>query len=129
MSEPPGERRYTVAEATALLPYLAPTLVELREKFEAAARIREQMGRSAVGNGWSAQKEQETATLARVEELLGRLNEWAVELRDVSTGLVDFPAERSGEEVLLCWRLGEPEIAWWHTRADGFAGRRPISEL
>lgn len=129
MSEPPGERRYTVAEATALLPYLAPTLVELREKFETAARIREQTGRSAVGNGWSAQKEQEAATLARVEELVTRLNEWSVELRDVSTGLVDFPAERSGEEVLLCWRLGEPEIAWWHTRADGFAGRRPISEL
>lgn len=128
-AEPAGEHRYTVAEANLLLPHLAPTLVELREKFENAAVIREQTARAAAGNGRSALREEEAATLARVQELLDRLSEWSVELRDVGTGLVDFPAEKAGEEVLLCWRLGEPEVAWWHTRAEGFAGRRPISEL
>lgn len=125
----PGGKQYTVAEADALLPYLAPTLVELREKFEAAARIRSETAEAAAGNGQADRNTGETATVARVEELLGRLAEWSIELRDVTTGLVDFPAERAGEEVLLCWRLGEPEVAWWHTREEGFAGRRPITEF
>ena len=47
-------------------------------------------------------------------------------LRDVDRGLVDFPSFRDGEEVLLCWQLGEDEIGWWHTLDGGFAGRQPL---
>jgi len=49
-----------------------------------------------------------------------------VEVKDVDEGLVDFPALRRGETVLLCWRLGEDEIGYWHTAEDGFDGRRPL---
>ena len=47
-------------------------------------------------------------------------------VKDVDAGLVDFPALREGEEVLLCWHLGEDEIGYWHGLEDGFAGRRPL---
>lgn len=120
------EKLYTVAEANALLPYLAPTLVELREKLELAQKAKEAMGEAAAGNGWSAKRERWAATMARVAELTERLEEWGVELRDLSTGLVDFPATRLDEDVYLCWRLGEPEVAWWHPRTEGFGGRRPL---
>jgi hypothetical protein len=50
------------------------------------------------------------------------------EVKDVETGLVDFPSLRRGEEILLCWRLGEKKIGYWHTAESGFAGRRPVDE-
>jgi hypothetical protein len=117
---------YTVAEANALLPYLAPTLVELREKYELAEAARENVARAAFGNGWSEKRERWSATMARVAELMERLEEWGIQLRDLSTGLVDFPALRLDEEVFLCWRLGEPEVAYYHPRDEGFGGRRPL---
>lgn len=121
------ERRiYTVEEANALLPYLAPTLVELREKYEEAGRIKEKMATASRSNGWSASRDRWTETLARVGELAERVADWDVELRDIATGLVDFPGIVEGELVWLCWRLGEPEVAFWHPRDEGFSGRRPL---
>jgi hypothetical protein len=118
---------YSVDEANELLPYLAPTLVELRDKFEQAAQIRVLVTRAAAGNGWSPQRDKWSRTLARVDELLERLREWEVVLRDVSTGLVDFPALIEGRPAYLCWRLGEPEVSHWHGEDDGFVGRRPLA--
>jgi hypothetical protein len=117
---------YTVESANALLPQLAPALVELREKFEEAEKIREAYSQIAAGNGRSQQQGEEQRKMARVAELLGRLEEWGIQLRDITTGLVDFPAEMSGERVFLCWRLGEEEVAFYHSPEDGFRGRRPL---
>jgi hypothetical protein len=119
-------RHYTVETANALLPHLAPTLVELREKFEEAATIRANLARVALGNGHSDRGSEGQRTLARVAELLERIQEWGLELRDVSTGLVDFPTEIEGRPAYLCWRLGEPEVAFWHSEDDGFQGRRKL---
>jgi hypothetical protein len=47
-------------------------------------------------------------------------------LRDPETGLVDFPAERDGDRVFLCWRLGEDDVAYFHGERSGFSGRRPL---
>jgi hypothetical protein len=120
-----SEKKYTVAEANALLPYLAPTLVELREKFEAAEKIRELVAQAAATNGGSPHRDKWSRTMERVSELLERLEEWGVALRDVATGLVDFPGVVDGKDAWLCWRLGESEIGYWHGD-DGFAGRRPL---
>jgi hypothetical protein len=51
-----------------------------------------------------------------------------VQVKDLDRGLVDFPARHpeSGEDVLLCWELGEPEVAYWHDLESGFAGRKPL---
>jgi hypothetical protein len=123
-----AERLYSVHEANELLPYLSPTLVELREKFEEAARIRALIAQAAMTNGGSQNREEEQRVLGRVAELLDRLREWEIELRDVSTGLVDFPTVIEGEPAWLCWRLGEPEVNHWHGPDEGFVGRKPIEE-
>ena len=50
------------------------------------------------------------------------------EVKDIEQGLVDFPARRRGEDILLCWRLGEKTIGFWHGLESGYAGRRPIDD-
>jgi hypothetical protein len=53
-----------------------------------------------------------------------------VTLRDISTGLIDFPALASGRPIWLCWRLGEGStITWWHEADKGFDSRQPLTEL
>jgi hypothetical protein len=120
------EGTYTLAEANALLPYLAPAVVELRERYEEATTIRATVAVASASNGWSDERDKWSRTLARVDELIERLEEWNVLLRDVTTGLVDFPAVIEGRDAYLCWRLGEPEVAFYHFADDGFAGRRPL---
>ena len=120
------EMHYTVAEANELLPYLAPALVELRETFEEASVVRAKVASAAAGNGWSSSREQWSTLLARVSELIDRLRDWGVQLRDIDRGLVDLPGSIGGERVWLCWRLGEPEVAYWHPVDEGFGSRRPL---
>ena len=48
-----------------------------------------------------------------------------IQLRDLEMGLVDFPAERDGQRVWLCWRLSDPRVAFWHPTDEGYATRRP----
>jgi hypothetical protein len=57
------------------------------------------------------------------------LDERSIVLRDISTGLLDFPALVSGRQVWLCWRIGETSIGFWHGHDEGFAGRRPLAHL
>lgn len=120
------DKLYSVEEANGLLPYLAPTLVELREKYEEANKIRMKVAGIASTNGWSPSREEWSTTLARVAELMERIQEWQLQLRDLSTGLVDFPSLVEGQEAWLCWRLGEPEVAYWHPTDEGFDSRRPL---
>ena len=61
-----------------------------------------------------------------LRETLGELAGMGIQVKDVDRGLIDFPAVIDGQDALLCWRLGEPSIAHWHTPEDGFAGRRPL---
>src|SRR5439155_38837 len=66
---------------------------------------------------------------ALVEELDGivrEIEESGAHLKDIRLGLVDFPAERNGEVVYLCWQFGEPEVAFWHRVEEGFVGRQPL---
>jgi len=60
---------------------------------------------------------------------VARIDEWSIQLREIETGLVDFPALVSGRQVWLCWRLGEDRVAWWHELEEGFTGRRRLEDL
>lgn len=60
---------------------------------------------------------------------VARLVELDITLRDISTGLIDFPALVSGRPIWLCWRLGEGDVEYWHPHDEGFDSRRPLSEL
>lgn len=69
------------------------------------------------------------AVIDQMQAGVERLDAWDVMLRDIETGLVDFPALVAGRQVWLCWRLGEGDVAWWHELSAGVAGRRPLAEL
>jgi len=60
---------------------------------------------------------------------VARIDELGVTLREIETGLIDFPALVSGRQVWLCWRLGEGDVEWWHELSEGIGGRRPLAEL
>lgn len=67
--------------------------------------------------------EREASAIGRCIE---RMTALGVQVKDAETGLVDFPALRGEEPVLLCWQVGEEEVGFWHGLDDGFAGRRPL---
>jgi hypothetical protein len=132
-----GERLFTLEEAQALLDSelraLAERMVEVR------ARGRDLEGRwrrlvIAVGsNGGNFEKPEVRKLRAELrraaDDLAAALDVFAghgVQVKDPDTGLIDFPAEIDGEPALLCWRVGEERIEFWHTLDGGFAGRRPI---
>lgn len=60
--------------------------------------------------------------------LIQHFQQTGIELKDIETGLVDFPSMFEGQEVLLCWKQGEDKIRYYHGKEDGFAGRRPIMD-
>ena len=61
-----------------------------------------------------------------VARCVNAIHEQGAIVKSPDEGLIDFPAQREGEEILLCWRLGEDEVAFWHPLEEGFAGRKPI---
>jgi hypothetical protein len=60
---------------------------------------------------------------------VARIDELGITLREIETGLIDFPALATGRQIWLCWRLGEGDIAWWHELGDGFSARRALADL
>jgi len=62
--------------------------------------------------------------LDRLSMSASKLSEMGIELKDPDTGLLDFPAMKFGEQVYLCWKLGESEILYWHGITEGYRGRK-----
>ena len=125
-------KHYTVEEANALLPTVRPVVERRRELVTQLERQQELSGiTKANGGGFNPRlpAEIDAALEAAAGDLsasVGELTGLGVQVKDLDTGLVDFPSFRDSEEVLLCWQLGEDEIAWWHTLDGGFAGRQPL---
>jgi hypothetical protein len=129
-------RHFTPEEANAELEYVRPLveqLVATRQEHAAALERQEELEQKIRGNGGGippAELAQATAVVDDVARSLARLvdeiTSHGAEVKDLDSGLIDFPALRHGETVLLCWQLGEDEIEWWHRIEDGFAGRRPL---
>ena len=65
----------------------------------------------------------------RMQAGVARIDELGVTLREIETGLIDFPALASGRQIWLCWRLGEGDVEWWHELGDGFGGRQALADL
>jgi hypothetical protein len=131
-------RRFTPAEANGALAEVRPLverMVAAKRALDRTQARRDGAASSIAGNG-GAIPPRELAALhdaveRRAAELAGivaQIGELGVLVKDLDSGLVDFPSTLEGEEVLLCWRLGEDEVAFWHRPEDGFAGRRPISD-
>jgi hypothetical protein len=122
------ERLFSREEANLLLPLLRPLLERAREVSAVLGdRGRQRRLRSVtVGNGGGEAAREMMADGDELSRVVAEIGELRVVVRDPSTGLVDFPAERDGEPVYLCWRLGEDEVAHWHDRDSGFSGRKPL---
>jgi hypothetical protein len=131
-------RYFTLPEAQALLPQLREVLDALRRTRDEAALKKTQIdllwkrlegGEAVLGTIGEEQKHMD-ALVAKLTAIAEDLEQIGCVLRDVDSGLVDFPARvRGGRTVFLCWRLGEPEIAFWHGTNEGFAGRKPLAQL
>ncbi len=129
-------RHFTPEEANEALAEVAPLVEQMvahrRAHIEALTRQEELEGRIR-GNGGgippatlaaaAAEVESEARELARV---IDEIAAHGAQVKDIDEGLIDFPALSRGETVLLCWRLGEDEIRYWHSVEDGFAGRREL---
>lgn len=128
-----GPRLFTHAEATALLPVVTPILRRLQRAKAALDETQQALAAltpAMRGNGHgqdAAQLEHQLHLLAGelttdVQAIAGH----GIELKDLDQGLIDFPAERDGRVVYLCWRLGEEAITHWHELNAGLAGRQPL---
>ena len=82
----------------------------------------------AAGNGGTPGLSRLIREFDRLNELVHQILATGAQIKDLSAGLLDFPAWRNDHEVLLCWKHGEKEILFWHEVDAGFAGRRPITE-
>ena len=83
----------------------------------------------SAGNGGNPTLSRMVKTFDRLDELIHAVQDSGAVIKDINTGLIDFPALRDGREVYLCWRFGEGDIAFWHDVDAGFAGRRSIDEF
>jgi hypothetical protein len=88
----------------------------------------ERLGAVAGGNGGGADGTVFGEAALRFSRGLTQIDRWGVIVRDLDTGICDFPALREGREVYLCWRVGEERIEWWHETGAGFAGRQPLDD-
>jgi hypothetical protein len=131
-----GPRRFTLREANHALEQVRPLaehMVDAKRSLDDAQARQDDASRSIAGNGGGIPPNELAAVRAEVEQraaalaaVVSELQALGVLVKDLDAGLVDFPSVRDGEDVLLCWRLGEEEVAFWHRPEDGFAGRQPV---
>ena len=132
-------RLWTVAEANARLPELEELLPRLRGWVGRLASVQEE--RQRLATFWGSESDApdqpdhelkerldtEFRHLShRLEEAVGALRAEGIEVKDLSSGLVDFYAVEDGELLFLCWQRGEPSVGYCHSLTGGFRGRRPI---
>jgi hypothetical protein len=132
-------KTFTLDEAQSLLPVLESllkrTLESKRdiEKAESGMSALSQRiylsGGMRVDVGAVARQRAEIENhTQRMRELLAEIDSIGVQVKDLETGLLDFPFRLDEEIVLLCWRMGESTIEHWHTIDAGFQGRQPVDE-
>ncbi len=129
-------RYFTPDEANAALDDVRPLaeqMVERRRAMLAAQAKEEELGARIAGDGGGIDpgeparaEEAVEQEMQAIAELVDEIQERGAQVKDLDTGLLDFPSLRDGREVLLCWRVGEDRIRYWHELDGGFAGRRPL---
>ena len=124
---------YSLEEARALLPEIRATLLQLaverRRHAEAHAALHARL-RSDGDRQQAADVREAEERVAELRDVIAALMELlehrGLQVRDLDEGLVDIPTERDGEQVWFCWRLADPDLAFWHSTREGFAARKPL---
>lgn len=141
-------RFYDIDAANAHVPEVREILTALRDQRAELIRLRDlaaerstsveaAAGEPRAGGGDAAGPDEDVRVLRlrmqgvvdQMQAGVARLVELDITLRDIESGLIDFPALVNGRQVWLCWRLGEGDVEWWHELSSGFGGRRPLIEL
>ena len=122
------DRHFTVEEANAILDRLKPLLRELRDARDVLTDTDSHsvLADAAPTNGGGEPGRKVGEAFLEVRRMLLTIQEAGILVRDIERGLIDFPALRGGDEVYLCWELGEDGVAWWHDLDAGYGGRQPL---
>ena len=130
------ERLFTLEEANELVPWLeerfdamSPLRAELLEHQETLLSLLRRWrsnGHSSSEEEIAAAEGEVTRLTRRLQDAVKEITDRGIQVRDISRGLVDFPSDREGEIVYLCWQRGEARIDWWHPTDTGFSGRRRL---
>ena len=130
-------KTFTLAEAQTMLPVVEALLKRAQAAATRAAEIELEMqmlsqriflsGGLHVDVVAAARRRAECEkAMQEAKDTLAEFEAIGVLLKDLEKGLLDFPCVVDGKTVLLCWKLGEKEIGYWHSEEDGFAGRKPL---
>src|ERR1700709_2813835 len=133
---PNRTRLFTVDQANALLPDLLPVVATLREHalaLRAEQAVLDELARRAeeMGGVKPTAREAEAAVhacghVSALDDAIGELQSAGVRVKDAERGLLDFPSQRDGELIELCWLYGEHAVTHWHRIGEGYAQRRGI---
>jgi hypothetical protein len=132
-------KTFTLEEANALLPVVESLLERAIAAKDEAERLEKEIqllrqriflsGGMTVDIAAVSRNRTETeAEVQKAKDALGEIDSIGVQVKDLDTGLLDFPCRVDGDLVLLCWRRGESRIEYWHTLEAGFRGRQPLDE-
>lgn len=130
-------KTFTLSEAQTLLPVLEALLRKAQAAGARAGELEREMQqlsqRIFLAGGMhvnvvqaARRRGQREKALQEARDTLAEIDEIGVQVKDLEQGLLDFPCVMEGKTVLLCWKLGEKEIGYWHSTEDGFAGRKPL---
>ena len=129
-------RYFGIDEANERIAEVGPLLERLQADRDRVAQLQREIDRGRQTNGSAEHAEQlaeledeEREVVRRMQSAVGQIDARGITLRDIKTGLIDFPALANGRPIWLCWRLGEDDIAWWHEINTGFDRRQPLAEL
>jgi hypothetical protein len=126
-----NDRLYSVAEANAVLPQVRSLVQKMLTARAQILHMQPELWpavQAAVFNGGSKTVSEASRQIIAIQSVISSLQALNIVVKDVNTGLIDFPAERDGQLVLLCWQYDEPSVQFWHDVDSGFAGRQRIDE-
>ncbi len=126
-----AERFWTVAEANAVLPEVRRLVERMLHARRDVLALQPQLWplvEKAALNGGGKTMSEATRYIMIIQRIVATLTNLGIQVKDINTGLIDFPARRADRTVLLCWQYDEPSVQFWHDVDTGFAGRQRIDD-
>lgn len=134
------QKIFTVEQANRMLPLVRRIVGDIVRGYadwqESVKRLElvaagggETQGMTQIAHERDQLERRTQAIAAEIDSFVRELESLGIELKGFDSGLVDFPGEKDGRPIYLCWRLGEDAVAFWHELDAGFAGRRPLTPL
>ncbi len=126
------ERLFTLAEANSLLPQLEDSLCAVQRGKSVLVQTKPAIAKASAKasfGGGSPEGPHYICALEQVGRHLHSIQEMGILVKDVDMGLCDFPHMKDGRVVYLCWKLGEPDVRWWHEIDTGYDSRQSVDHL